>query len=153
MKKLIDIIEGLKIGSKTKVKKYSCKPKKINELKDIIEKRLKKDKNADLNDIDVSDITDMYNLFFKLDPHNIDISEWNVSKVTDMNYMFSFCKNFNCDLSKWDISHVIKMRGMFLGCKKFNSDLSKWDVSRVKNMWSMFYECDSLKNKPVWYKE
>jgi len=152
MKKLIDIIEGLKIGSKTKVKKYSCKPKKINELKDIIEKRLKKDKNADLNDIDVSDITDMYNLFGGLDPHNIDISEWNVSKVENMGFMFIGCTNFNSDLSKWDVSNVTDMGCMFYVCGKFNCDLSKWDVSNVNRMSNMFYRCDSLKNTPSWYK-
>jgi len=155
MKNLKDIIEGLKIGSNTKIKynKYTYKPKTFRELRYIIEERLKKDKNADLNDIDVSDITDMNSLFDLLDPHNIDISEWDVSNVTNMSDMFYKCKNFNSNLSNWKVSKVIDMGYMFYECKKFNSDLSKWDVSSVKNMWSIFYECDSLKNKPSWYKE
>ena len=129
MKKLIDVIEGLKIGSKTKVNKtYSCKPKDKKELEKIIKERLKKDEDADLNDIDVSDITNMIYLFVDLDPHNIDIS-------------------------KWDVSNVINMHGMFEGCVNFNCDLSKWDVSKVEDMEWMFYMCNSLKNRPNWYKK
>ena len=54
---------------------YSCIPKTKDELKEIIMIRLKNDLNADLNDIDVSSITDILNLFFDLDPYNIDISK------------------------------------------------------------------------------
>jgi len=147
------IIEGLKIGSKTKVNKYSCKPKTWTELKKIIEERLKNDKDADLNDIDVSDITDMSWLFYELDPHNIDISEWNVSKVTNMNDMFAYCVNFNSDLSKWDVSNVEDMDYMFYNCYEFNSDLSNWDISKVKYMNMIFSGCNSLKKLPKWYKK
>jgi len=146
------IIEGLKINSKTKVNKYSCKPKTKYDLKDIIRERLDKDKDANLNDIDVSNITDMFNLFHNLDPHNIDISEWDVSKVTNMMGMFDECENFNSDLSEWDVSNVTDMQDMFFDCRKFNSDLSNWDVSNVKFMHDMFHGCTSLKNKPSWYK-
>jgi len=178
MKRLIDIIEGLKIGSKTKVNKYSYKPKDKAELKKIIQERLKKDKNADLNDIDVSDITDMSNLFYPLNPRNINISEWDVSNVKDMSGMFYGCNNFNSDLSNWDVSNVINMQRMFVACEHFDSDLSKWNVSKVTDMWAMFSGCkkfncnlndwnvsnisskkmfvmfdgcDSLKYKPKWY--
>ena len=154
MKNLKDIIiEGLKIGSKTKVNMYTCQPKDKNELISIIEERLNKDKNANLNDIDVSNITNMSYLFYVLDPHNIDISEWDVSNVKNMRNMFLRCDNFNSDLSNWDVSSVEHMKAMFVGCKNFNCDLSKWDVSNVIDMKSMFLGCDSLKNKPSWYKK
>jgi len=152
MKKIIDIIEGLKIGSKTKVNKYSCKPKDRFELKKIIQERLNKDKDADLNDIDVSDITDMYNLFYSLDPHNIDISEWDVGNVERMTDIFFCCKNFNCDLSNWNVSKVKYMASMFYKCENFNCDLSSWDVSNVKGMTNIFFGCNSLKKLPEWYK-
>ena len=87
MKTIFNYIqEKLNISSK-----YTCKPKDRFELKNIIEERLKKDKDADLNDIDVSGITNMNLLFWTLDPHNIDISEWDVSNVKDMNFMFFRC--------------------------------------------------------------
>ena len=132
---------------------YSCAPETKEELKEIITKRLKQDPDADLNDIDVSNITDMSDLFFRLDPHNINISQWDVSNVEYMYWMFYGCKNFNSDLSRWDVSKVETMLHMFDGCKKFNSDLSDWNVSNVKYMLYMFDGCDSMKELPVWYDE
>ena len=40
-------------------KSYTCTPQSKNELKDILKERLRNDPDADLNDIDVSNITDM----------------------------------------------------------------------------------------------
>ena len=121
------IIEKLKINKDSI--KYHYYPTNKKELRSLIQKLLEERGNdADLNDIDVSDITDMSELFTDLDPHNIDISEWNVSNVKDMLSMFDNCKNFN-------------------------SDLSKWNVSKVEDMRFMFNGCDSLKNKPSWYNE
>ena len=170
------IMEKLKIGKTTKPN-YVCQPKTKAELKEILRERLAKDKNANLNDIDVSEMTDMFKLFANLDPHNIDISQWDVSKVEDMEDMFFGCENLDCDLSDWDISKVINMRSMFEGCKKFNCDLSNWDVSNANIMsrmffnctnfegnglenWNVrnqlmrwiFYGCKSMKNMPSWYK-
>ena len=146
MKNLQSIIqEKLRLSKDTKVDIYNYHPKTREELRKILEERLASNPDANLNDIDVSNITDMgpdasnIGLFENLDPHNIDISEWNVSNVTNMGYMFDRCENFNSDLSKWDVSNVINMDSMFYKCKNFNSDLSKWDVSNVKNMYSMFY--------------
>ena len=127
MKKLNQYItEKLRINKDSI--KYHYYPKNKKELRSLIQKLLKERGNdTDLNDIDVSNITDMSELFKDLDIHNIDISEWDVSNVENMEYMF-------------------------FGCENFNSDLSNWDVSNVKYMGHMFYECNSLKNKPSWYR-
>ena len=106
----------------THYKCHSCTPETEQELREVIKERLEKDPNADMNDIDVSNITDMSQLFDDLDPHNIDISQWDVSKVKDMRNMFDYCENFNSDLSNWDVSNVKDMEGMFWHCKKFNSE-------------------------------
>ena len=144
------ITERLKLTSK--ISQYSCQPKDKFELRDILEERLTKDKNADLNDIDVSQITDMgwkgfiedKGLFEGLDPHNIDISEWDVSNVKTMDSMFFNCRHFNCDLSNWNVSNVEDMNYMFWSCKNFNCDISKWNVSNVANMKNMFDDCEKF---------
>ena len=124
------IDEAFRINKDTKVDKYNYHPKTKDELKKLIKKLIdERGKDADLNDIDVSEITDMAFLFnhVQMLAHNIDISEWDVSNVTNMSGMFCDNKSFNCDLSKWD-------------------------VNNVRDMGEMFKGCDSLQNIPVWFR-
>lgn len=103
---------------------YNYFPRTKKELEklvyDLIEER---GPNADLNDIDTSNITDMSYLF-QNEECNVDISEWDVSNVKDMSYMFDNTydeKKVNfiddqymfCDLSKWKINKNTKVTGMF----------------------------------------
>ena len=106
------------------------------ELQKLIEERIGRGGvNADLNDIDVSNITDMSGLF-RFSQFNGDISKWDVSNVENMWIMFNNSK-FNGDISKWDVSNVKNMSSMF-NESEFNGDISKWDVSKVENMEGMF---------------
>ena len=145
MKSLPQYIQEKLIIKKNKgSNNYKYFPKSKDELKDIILKRIKHEGNeVDLNDIDVSKITDMSNLF-EYSEFNGDISKWDVSNVTDMYWMFGGCSKFNKDISWWDVSNVNNMRSMFFNCESFNQDISKWDVSNVTDMRFMFCYCGSF---------
>ena len=142
MKSLTNYIQEKLIIKKSKIiEDYKYFPQTKKELQDIIYKRVKKEgKNVDLNDIDVSNITDMSYLFAGLD-FNGNISNWDVSNVTNMLAMFSWCENFNQDISNWNVSNVTYMGYMFEGCYKFNQDISNWDVSNVKDFDNIFLYC------------
>ena len=116
MKSLKSYIQEKLIIKKNKSTNYKYFPKSKEELKDIIFQRIEKEGNeVDLNDIDVSKITDMAHLF----------------EYTD----------FNGNISAWDVSSVTDMRYMFYRCPYFNQDISNWDVSNVKNNELAFYDC------------
>lgn len=108
--------------------------------------------DADLNHIDVSEVTNMNNLFYcgngngilsdKYEDLNPDISKWNVANVTQMKYMFGYCKDFDCDISGWNVGNCKYFVGTFEQCKKFNSDLSQWDTHNAKRLFGTFYYCE-----------
>ena len=87
----------------------------------------------------VSNITNMSDLFGYKNKFNDDISRWDVSHVTNMKYMFSHAHAFNQPIGNWNVSKVKDMNGMFLGAKSFNQPISEWNVSNVTNMTVMFH--------------
>ncbi|MBR6907300.1 BspA family leucine-rich repeat surface protein [bacterium] len=127
MKQLNTFInEKLKINSKSQIKNYNYFPKDRNELMSLIKELLeKRGKNANLNDIDVSKITDMSRLF-QGSAFNGDISEWDVSNVDTMLRMFAY-SNFDGDISKWNVNPYTDMKDMFRCCPiKIQKNTPKW---------------------------
>ena len=153
------------------------KVKNREELNNIINRINSGDNSILLQDLDVSNVTDMSRLFklsqvgeidwnihditqwsvsqitnmscmFSTTYFNQDISNWDISNVTDMNYMF-YSSRFNQDISRWDVSSVGSMYYMF-GISPFNQDISNWDISNVYNMEGMFYSSKFLKDLSNW---
>ena len=123
------ICERLHINKDINNHYYNYHPKDRDELQELVRKLIdERGDNANLNDIDTSEITIMDNMFAGSN-FNGDISEWDVSNVKDMAFMFSKSK--------------------FTG---ENGDITKWDVSNVKDMQYMFYGSYLEKNPPKWYK-
>ena len=105
--------------------------------------------NQDISSWDVSNVTDMYAMFFQSFDFNQDISSWDVSNVTNMHAMFYEC-SFNQDIGSWDVSNVSDMGSMFRGSYRFNQDLSSWDVSNVTDMSYMFKSSDFDQDISSW---
>ena len=108
MKTLTRYIQEKLIIKKSKRIEYKYFPKTKKELRNIIEQRIEQEGNK------------------------VDLDDINVSKITDMSFLFSELLDFNGNVSNWDVSNVKNMKYMFYECQKFNQDISKWDVSNVK---------------------
>ena len=128
MKQLKEIIqEKLKISSKSKVN-TQYHPKDKEELKELVDKLIKeRGEEANLNDIDTSEIKDMSELF-KASKFNGDISEWDVSNVTNMKRMFA--------------------NSYFTGK---NGSIENWNVNDTTEMFWIFWDCPLEDNPPKWY--
>ena len=97
-----------------------------------------------INECDVSSITDINYMFGSASLFNQDIGNWDVSNVKDMGNMFSYASAFNQDLGNWDVSRVIDMNNMFTGVSSFNQNIGNWNVSNVIDMSWMFYAAYSF---------
>ena len=147
--KIVQDFIGTKVKSVDQLKGpqtpvYSYFPDDGDELKTLVKQLIKaRGTEADLNDIDVSNVTDMDSMFKDSD-FDGDISKWDVSNVEIMDYTFCGAA-FNGDISKWDVSNVESMSHMFCDAL-FRGDISKWNVSNVYNMEYMFtnskFNCD-----------
>lgn len=105
-------------------------PKTSDELITLIKERMKENKFGDndlyfpdLSDIDISNIDDMYNIFYyALTPFKAVLSK--------------YTKPVKLNLSSWDTSNVTRMGRMFNNCDQIiYLDLSEWDTSNVNTMY------------------
>ncbi|MDA7838788.1 BspA family leucine-rich repeat surface protein [bacterium] len=74
-----------------------------------------------------------------LDLTNTEMAAWDVSEVTNMAELFKNKRTFDVDIGDWDVSEVTNMADMFYGAKFFNRNLDQWDTSKVENMDRMFF--------------
>ena len=93
---------------------------------------------------DLSQVTDMSNMFGYVAYFNQPLNNWDVSNVTNMAGLFLAANSFNQPLDSWDVSNVTNMRLMFSGAFDFNQPIDNWDVSNVTDMEGMFSEAYSF---------
>lgn len=100
----------------------------------------------DLNSLDTSQVTDMYDMFnqsiyLKDIKLNID-----TSKVTDMSFMFLGCDRLETlDLSNFNTINLKSARQMISFCDKLKTvDASNFDTRNLSDFTSMFCNCDEL---------
>ncbi|WP_196894362.1 BspA family leucine-rich repeat surface protein [Aureivirga marina] len=110
--------------------------------------------NQNINNWDVSNVTDMEGLFRFAKIFNQPLNNWDVSNVTNMEKMFQSANKFNQPLDNWDVSNVVNMSGMFFSAYYFNQNINNWDVSNVTNMSFMFFNfnaaaIESTFNQPL----
>ena len=104
--------------------------------------------NQPLNKWDVSNVTDMSNMFANANLFNQPLDKWDVSNVTNMSGMFDMATSFNQNISKWDVSNVTDMNEMFANAWSFDQPLNNWNVSNVTDMNNMFYNAEAF-NQPL----
>ncbi len=97
--------------------------------------------NQDISGWNVGQVTDMRYLFSEANKFNQDISRWDVANVTNMYYLFNQSYDFNQDISDWNVGNVTNMGGLFNGASSFNQDISNWNVEKAENMSEMFRDC------------
>jgi hypothetical protein len=72
-----------------------------------------------------------------------DINDWDVSQVTDMSRLFEY-STFNDRIDRWDVRNVTSMKDMFYKATCFNQPLGAWDVRQVTTLDSMFRHASSF---------
>ena len=69
----------------------------------------------DATQLDISQVTDMSNMFHQYEGTSLDLSSWDTSNVTNMSNMFNYCYNLTT-IPQLDTSNVTGMSGMFTNC-------------------------------------
>ena len=102
-----------------------------------------KAESLDLSSFDTSKVEDMKSMFRRCKAKSLDLSNFDTSKVENMSYMFCVCQAKSLDLKNFNTSKVENMGHIFCGCSVKSLDLSNFDTSKVENMSHMFEDCQT----------
>jgi len=104
--------------------------------------------NLKVTAADIPDLSGVTDLSFTFSLSGIDIipniNDWDISNVTDLSNMFEDVAGFNQSLDNWDVSDVTNMSFMFKGATSFNQPLDSWDVRKLENFDYMFRDAASF---------
>ncbi|MEM9046480.1 MAG: BspA family leucine-rich repeat surface protein, partial [Pseudomonadota bacterium] len=100
--------------------------------------------NQDISGWNVSNVTSGGRLFTRNVVFDQDIGDWDVGSFTNMDRMFYGAGAFNQDIGDWDVGAVTNMAFMFTNAASFNQDIGSWDVSNVTSMWQLFYNAPAF---------
>ncbi len=92
-----------------------------------------------LENWDVSTITNMKFLFYNAPNFNQDISSWDISSLEDMSYMFAYATSFNQPIGGWDVSNVKDMSMIFNHTSSFNQSLENWELRNLSGDLTVSY--------------
>ena len=105
---------------------------------------------VDFNDIDMTRITNTYNMFSGCTSLN-SIYNYNPTSATDMSNTFYDCRSLIYIGYKYSSSYnnkVVKMSNMFKNCQALTTiNMNFFKTKNVENMDSMFENCYKLKNE------
>jgi surface protein len=106
---------------------------------------------ADLSNLDTSQVTDMNGIFSYANTDAVQgVEDLDVSKVKDFGFAFYGAKSTKLDLSKWDMSSATSLYVMFTICSQLKSlKVNTWNTSNVTGMNSTFWYTDGLKKLDV----
>jgi surface protein len=103
--------------------------------------------NRDLSNWDVSNVTNFNDTFKECAAYNnggVNLNGWDVSSATNMSGMFDQASVFNQAIGDWDTRNVTTFSKMFKDAAAFNQDISSWNVENVQSMTSMFQGATSF---------
>ena len=91
--------------------------------------------DANISQWDVSNVTNMTQMFYDAKAFNQPLNTWNVSNVGAMSSMFGSTSgnNFNQPLDGWNTGKVGNMSFMFSNATNFNQNIKSWNVAKVTN--------------------
>ncbi len=105
--------------------------------------------DTDINNWDVSNVTNMSEMFFNATSFDKPLDYWNVSLVENMNLMFYNANSFDKSLNTWNVSKVTDFDRMFEKAKMFNQPLDNWVLSpQLTKLNRMFWEASRF-NQPL----
>ena len=95
---------------------------------------------TNFTNLDVSDTTNMANMFSGVNYGALDLSMWNTSKIENISAMFSWSNFDSLNLKGFNTDRVTNMNNIFSGVSinQDKLDLSSFNTSRVTDMNSMF---------------